>query len=91
MEALVVRDLTFTYPQQETPAVKHAAFAVQQGEFAVLCGPSGCGKTTLLRQLKSVLAPKGTLTGEILVDGMPLADMKNLKLAIVKAKQGAEK
>ena len=75
MEALVVRDLTFTYPQQETPAVKHAAFAVQQGEFAVLCGPSGCGKTTLLRQLKSVLAPKGTLTGEILVDGMPLADM----------------
>jgi hypothetical protein len=25
------------------------------------------------------------------LDGMPLADMKNLKLAIVKAKQGAEK
>ena len=59
MEALVVRDLTFTYPQQEIPAVKHASFAVQQGDFAVLCGPSGCGKTTLLRQLKSVMAPKG--------------------------------
>ena len=75
MEALVVRDLTFTYPQQEIPAVKHASFAVQQGDFAVLCGPSGCGKTTLLRQLKSVMAPKGRLSGEILVDGVPLSEM----------------
>ena len=75
MEAIVVRDLTFTYPQEDVPAVKHASFTVQQGDFAVLCGPSGCGKTTMLRQLKSVMAPKGILKGEILIDGVSLADM----------------
>ena len=75
MEALAVRDLSFTYPEQDTPAVRRASFTLQRGEFAVLCGPSGCGKTTLLRQLKTVMAPKGELTGEILVDGKPLADM----------------
>ena len=42
MEALAVRDLSFTYPEQDFPVVKHAGFAVQRGEFAVLCGPSGC-------------------------------------------------
>ena len=75
MEALTVRDLSFTYPEQETPAVRHAGFAVRRGEFAVLCGPSGCGKTTLLRQLKTVMAPKGALSGEILVEGKSLTDM----------------
>ena len=75
MEALAVRDLSFTYPQQDSPAVQHASFSLQQGEFAVLCGPSGCGKTTLLRQMKTVMAPKGILSGEVFVGGNLLADM----------------
>ena len=75
MEALAVRDLSFTYPQQDSPAVRHASFSLQQGEFAVLCGPSGCGKTTLLRQMKTVMAPKGILSGEVFVGGNLLADM----------------
>ena len=75
MEALSVRDLTFTYPEQSEPALRHVALHVRQGSFTVLCGPSGCGKTTLLRQLKSVMAPKGMLSGEVRVCGVLLQDM----------------
>ena len=35
----------------------------------LLAGPPAAGKTTLLRQLKSALAPHGKRTGEILFDG----------------------
>ena len=75
MEALSVRDLTFTYPEQSEPALRHVALHVRQGSFTVLCGPSGCGKTTLLRQLKSVMAPKGNLSGEVRICGVLLQDM----------------
>ena len=63
---------SFTYPQQTVPALHELTLAVNEGDFLVLCGPSGCGKTTLLRQMKTVLAPHGTKTGTILYDGVPL-------------------
>ncbi|MCM1334035.1 MAG: ATP-binding cassette domain-containing protein, partial [Eubacterium sp.] len=72
MEALELRGLTFTYPEQPAPALRDVTLTVAQGEFWVLCGPSGCGKTTLLRQLKTVLAPHGKREGDILLDGVPL-------------------
>ncbi len=72
METFVIRDLSFTYPSGEKPALSGISFSVDRGEFVVLCGPSGCGKTTLLRQLKTVLSPHGERTGEILFEGRPL-------------------
>jgi len=74
MEACIAcRNLTFTYPEREAPALRDINLTIQPGEFAVLCGPSGCGKTTLLRQLKPALAPHGALSGEILFEGKPLS------------------
>ncbi len=72
MEIFTLRDLTFSYPDQEKPAVSALSLSVWSGEFLVLCGPSGCGKSTLLRQLKPVLAPHGQRRGEILFMGRPL-------------------
>lgn len=74
METLALRDLSFTYPQRPRPALDGVTLAVEEGDFLVLCGPSGCGKTTLLRQLKTVLTPHGTRTGDILLDGRRLED-----------------
>ena len=68
-----LKNLRFTYPEQTRPALDGVSLALAPGDFAVLCGPSGCGKTTLLKQLKSVLAPHGTRSGEVLFDGGPLA------------------
>ena len=73
--ALAVRNLTFTYPQRQQPVLRDISLTVNAGEFVVLCGPSGCGKTTLLRQLKPAIAPHGRLSGEIIFEGTPLAQL----------------
>ena len=65
MELLTVRDLTFTYPKTESPALSGVSFSLEQGGFYLLCGYTGCGKTTLLNLLKPELAPFGEKTGEI--------------------------
>ena len=70
MAHLAVKDLTFTYPNCTAPAVEGVTFRVEKGEFLAVCGPTGCGKSTLLRLLKRELAPLGTLSGEITVNGM---------------------
>lgn len=72
MEIFKIGNLTFSYPQQEKRVLDNLSFALRQGEFVTLCGPSGCGKSTLLRQLKTVLTPHGTKSGEILFFGKPL-------------------
>ena len=75
MACYEIRDLTFTYPGEQTPALREVSLTVADGEFLVLCGASGSGKSTLLRQLKSVLAPHGARSGEILFGGVPLGDV----------------
>ncbi|MBR2949340.1 MAG: ATP-binding cassette domain-containing protein, partial [Lachnospiraceae bacterium] len=69
MELFKIQNLTFTYPEQEAPVLKHVSMELRQGDFAVLAGSSGCGKSTLLRQFKTVLAPHGKKEGEILYKG----------------------
>lgn len=70
-----VEHLCFSYPEREEKALDDVSFSVLPGQFVTLCGPSGCGKTTLLRQLKSVLAPHGTRTGALLFGGKPLDEV----------------
>ncbi len=65
MDLLTVRDLSFTYPKTETPALSNVSFTLARGGFYLLCGYTGCGKTTLLDLLKPELAPFGALTGDI--------------------------
>ena len=74
MESYRIENLSFTYPTREGAALSDINLTVLQGEFVTLCGKSGCGKTTLLRLLKSSLAPFGNLDGNIYFNGKPLAD-----------------
>ena len=72
MELFKIQNLTFTYPEQDSPVLRDVSMVLKQGDFVVLAGPSGCGKSTMLRQLKSVLAPHGTRTGSVEYRGIPL-------------------
>ena len=77
MERFKIQNLTFTYPEQETPVLRNVSINLNSGDFAVLAGPSGCGKSTMLRQLKTVLAPHGKKEGAILFNGTPLEEVDN--------------
>ena len=66
MDCFTIRGLTFSYPEQTKRTLDDLNVTIAPGEFVTLAGPSGCGKTTLLRQLKTVLAPHGVKSGEIL-------------------------
>ncbi len=46
---------------------------MRDGEFLVLLGPSGCGKTTTLRAIAGL---EEIDSGDILIDGQPVQDLK---------------
>ncbi len=75
MESYTIKNLTFSYPRKGKTVLDNLSFSIRQGQFVTLCGPSGCGKTTLLRQLKTVLAPYGDKSGEVLFEGIPLLEI----------------
>ncbi|MCL2674602.1 MAG: ATP-binding cassette domain-containing protein, partial [Defluviitaleaceae bacterium] len=75
MEAYRIKNLTFTYPTREKPALSDIGLTIEQGEFVTLCGSSGCGKTTLLRHLKPSTAPNGTKSGVISFEGIPIDEL----------------
>lgn len=75
MALFALEHLSFGYPDATAPALDDLNLEVERGEYLCVCGKSGCGKTTLLRQLKSVLAPFGQRSGTILLDGVSLNEV----------------
>ena len=71
-----IKNLSFSYPTAGgRKALDNINLTIERGQYVTFCGRSGCGKTTLLRQLKSALAPHGKRTGEILFDGTLIGDV----------------
>lgn len=75
MAHFAIEQLTFAYPGADRHALDGVSLEIEQGSCVVICGKSGCGKTTLLRHLKSVLAPHGECSGRVLFEGVPLEDV----------------
>ncbi|WP_042222165.1 ABC transporter ATP-binding protein [Oceanobacillus manasiensis] len=72
MEILSAKNISFTYPLEETPALRNVDFHIHKGEFVVMCGASGSGKSTLLHLIKQEIAPHGQLAGTMFYKGEPL-------------------
>ncbi len=47
--------VTYTYPDQDRPALADFSVAIRPGEFVLVVGPSGAGKSTFLRCLNGLV------------------------------------
>ncbi len=61
--------VAFRYGSKREPALRHASFKIQPGEFVVICGPSGAGKSTIIKLLLGLYQQQA---GSIRVDGINL-------------------
>lgn len=65
------RNVTFTYPTRENPALKNISFTVPAGKTIALVGRSGSGKTTIASLLTRFYDIE---QGEILIDGQNITE-----------------
>ncbi|MFY7980221.1 MAG: lipid A export permease/ATP-binding protein MsbA [Limnohabitans sp.] len=68
--AIEWQDVTVQFGPEDAPALSHISLSVKPGETVALVGTSGAGKTTLIQLLPRFLNPT---SGEVLLDGVPLA------------------
>jgi len=67
-----VRDLTFSYPREQLPAVENISFRLEKGEIFGFLGPSGAGKSTTQKILIRLL--RG-YRGDIMISGRELRSL----------------
>lgn len=61
-----LENVTYTYPQTDSPALNRVSMTIRRGETVGLIGSSGCGKSTAVDVLLGLLTPED---GRVLVDG----------------------
>lgn len=76
---LEVRDVRFSYPGQQRPALDGVALQLPPGRTLGLVGPTGSGKSTLLRLLLRQHTPA---SGQVLWNGV---DLQDYQLAALRA------
>ena len=72
------RDVTFTFPNAEAPALEHISFDSSPGEVTAVIGSTGSGKTTLVQMIPRLY---DATKGQVLVDGVDVREysLKNLR------------
>ncbi|MFI9829302.1 ABC transporter ATP-binding protein [Streptomyces sp. NPDC051913] len=75
---LEIRDAGFRYPGAEEPVLKAVELVARPGEVTAVIGSTGSGKSTLLGLVPRLF---DATEGEVLVDGVPAADVEPTLLA----------
>lgn len=73
-----VKDVTFTYPTKDTPALRNVSFDLPAGKTLALVGRSGSGKSTIANLLTRFYDID---SGELILDGREVKDyqLSNLR------------
>ncbi len=70
--AIELRDVSFAYPDADSPAIANLSMTLAPNETVALIGKSGSGKTTVTNLLLRTLDPD---SGTILYDGVPAEEL----------------
>ncbi len=68
-EELALREVSYTYPDADRPAIKNLSLAIPARSMVGFVGKTGSGKTTAVDLALGLLRPQ---EGEITIDGTPL-------------------
>ncbi|PQJ67217.1 lipid A ABC transporter ATP-binding protein/permease MsbA [Photobacterium angustum] len=81
-----VKNVTFTYPTKDTPALRNVSFTLPAGKTLALVGRSGSGKSTIANLLTRFYDIE---SGEINLDGAEIRDYKlsNLRAQVAVVSQ----
>ena len=52
-----LRDVTYTYEEQDSPALSHVSAIIEPGEFVAVLGHNGSGKSTMAKLLNALYTP----------------------------------
>ncbi|MDD2212577.1 MAG: ATP-binding cassette domain-containing protein [Clostridia bacterium] len=82
MAFIKVEDLTYYYPETETPALEKINLSLNRGEFVLVLGSSGCGKSSLVRALAGLLPDfyGGRFGGRIYLENQEIRTIKRSAL-----------
>jgi len=67
LESLEFKNLSFSYPAAQVPALSSVSFTIRKGETVAFVGPSGSGKTSLVKLIVGLYKPEG---GNIVYNGI---------------------
>lgn len=67
-----IRDVSFCYPGDDAPTLKHISLSVEEKEFLAVIGSNGSGKSTLCKLLNGLIPQyyTGDFDGEVSVCGL---------------------
>ncbi|PSV29068.1 MULTISPECIES: lipid A ABC transporter ATP-binding protein/permease MsbA [unclassified Photobacterium] len=68
-----IKNVTFTYPTKDTPALRNVSFSIPAGKTLALVGRSGSGKSTIANLLTRFYDIE---SGEINIDSVEIRDYK---------------
>ena len=69
-----IKNVSFSYPESDTPAIDNISFNVRRGSWTSIIGHNGSGKSTIIRLINGLLVPDESGSPLIEVDGIKLTD-----------------
>ena len=69
---IVFENVSFIYPNNNTPVIKNINLEIKAGKFIALVGMSGCGKSTLVNLIPRLYNPS---SGKIKIDNIDTMDL----------------